>query len=138
MIRGRLQYTKRSGADWISIINNGHATALIEESKSYSSDRLPKSELTPKQIEHLENNTIAGGVSLLLVEFRLPPRQYKFAIPWREVPWTTLRTAESVSMQDLDDQWMIGPMEPCYLIRHCPGAQTGQQSFGRKRVYSRD
>ena len=111
-IRGRLIYTSAGVADYTGILNNGTYVAI--ECKSTSKDALPRAAIKPMQARHLDAVAKAGGVALLLVEFRGRALS-KFAIPWDKVPWTTKRTAESLSFDaELLYPWTIYPDE-CYL-----------------------
>lgn len=130
MIKGKLEYTQRGVSDYSGVLEGG--LHLSEEAKSSKSSTLPKAKISPLQQRHLDVVAHAGGLALLLVEFRQPaPPHKRFAIPWLEVPWATKKSAESVSIEDLAS-WAVVP--DCYLLRWHPG---GKSSVPR-RIYSRE
>jgi penicillin-binding protein-related factor A (putative recombinase) len=138
-IRGKVMYVAAGIADYTGTINNGHGTTLAVEAKSTADARLMRSIVAPKQARHLEAVAKAGGISLLLVEYRTAHAKQRFAIPWLEVPWQTLRTAESIGPQDVD-KWRI-PTDKCYLVAHLPPSLTSGELKLQpmvKRVYRRD
>ncbi len=136
IVGGVLVYTGRGVADFTGTLEGGRSLAV--EAKSTRSDRLAKKEVKPKQQEHLECVARAGGLALLLVEFRKDAEPYRarYAVPWLEVPWIVLRTAESVREADID-RWKIAE---CYLQKfHAGGARSSVQvGAARGRVYRRE
>ena len=137
-IRGRLEYVERGVSDYTGTLEGGHAKTYAAEAKSTSDNRFPRAGIEPKQIEHLDAVARAGGLALLLVEFRVDvlPLRLRHAIPWLEIPWKTLRTAQSVSADDVAT-WRI-PNDPtfCFLSRFHPGGPSS--STIRRRVINRD
>ena len=135
-IKGRLQYSGKGVADYIGTLERGGRTLAVE-AKSAKGDRLERSAIETKQAEHLDAVAHAGGLALLLVEYRpdevLPVR---CAVPWLEVPWEVLRTAQSVATEAVL-QWQIArDPEGCYLERF---HARGPRSFiPRQRVIARD
>lgn len=103
----RMIYTGAGVADYTGCMRDGKC--LATEAKSTGKDRLAKSEITPKQQEHLTAVSNACGYAYLLVEFRgtntLLNRRY--AIPWSRVPWKVLRTAESLVEADIKPCWRL-------------------------------
>lgn len=141
-IQGRLMFVGKGVADYIGCLVGGRCLAV--EAKSTGDEYLMRSAITPKQVRHLDAVAMAGGLALLLVEFRLTVHQsYSsragYAIPWTEVPWKVRRFAESVSVNDVQ-QWKIEP-ETCYLSRwHAGGPVVGSVGAvgGRQRVLPRE
>ena len=138
VVRRKLIYTGKGVADYVGTLEGGKSLAL--EAKSTQEDRFPRNEISAKQQEHLGVVARAGGLALLLVEFRdfvvnksLPARTFRFAIPWLALPWETLRTAESVSPLDVS-QWRVD--ERCYLSAYHPGGVSS--SSHARRVYARE
>ncbi len=96
VVGGRLIYVKQGVADYTGTLEGGRS--LTVEAKSRSG-RLLRSDIEPRQAIHLEAVARAGGLALLLVEFRDQHKIRRFAIPWREVPWEVLRSAESIGLE---------------------------------------
>lgn len=118
MVHGRLIYSKKSAADFTATLSDGRTFAA--ESKSVIK-RLARSAIQPLQAKQLDAVSKAGGLAFLLVEFHpsgtIPSR---FAIPWLEVPWRRLRSAESIGVEDVL-KYAVRPNE-CYLRRGVPVA----------------
>lgn len=138
VVDGRLIYEKPGVADYIGCLEG--ARYLAVEAKSTDDERLPRSRVEPKQQEHLTAVALAGGLSVLVVEFRGVENR-RYALPWREVPWVVLRTAESVREADIV-KWRIDP-GACYLLRwHSGGPRSGSHFVGepnaRPRVFPRE
>lgn len=133
-IKGTLTYVKKGVADFSGTLEGGRS--LAEEAKSTKDVLLDKSQLKPKQIAHLETVARAGGLALLLVEFRQKthPFYQRFAIPWLEVPWTVIESAETVSALALM-KWIVPP-DTCYLARYHAGGPSSSPSTLRR--YARD
>ena len=71
MHKGVLFYDKKSVADYSGTLEGGRS--LAEEVKSWgSSDNFPRSQVDTLQAEHLQTVLRAGGLALLIIEFRLP------------------------------------------------------------------
>ena len=138
LVGGRLIYTERSGCDYTGLLTPetlfSHGRALAAEAKS-TTKRLSRKVIKKKQVEQLDAVAKAGGVAMLLVEFRTGARRDRFAVPWLEVPWRVLRTAASIGLEDMRPEWAIQPGE-CYLKRgvQVPAGTPG----GRRRVFQRD
>lgn len=135
-IRGRLIYTSAGASDYTGVLAGGRAFAV--EAKSTDKERLPRASVKLKQAEQLDSVARAGGLALLLVEFRhvsvpaFPVPDIinaRFAIPWLEVPWKVLRSAESVGSYDLSD-WEIH--SDCYLYRFCESGTNIAPTMGRR------
>lgn len=138
---GRVEFGARTVSDWIGMLVGGRYLAV--EQKSTLQAYLPRSELTDKQQKHLEVVAHSGGLALLAVEFRarpvgeardVPPRRY--VVPWLEVPWQVLRTAESVAETAIH-KWLIG--SACYLEAfQAADLAAASTTFSRKRVFPRE
>lgn len=144
MINGRLVYVSKGVADYTGCLVGGKCLAV--EAKSTGDNRLMRSVVDVKQARHLDAVAVAGGLSLLLVEFKLDPHKYfgtpyfsRYAVPWLDVPWMKLRTADSVSFNDVQS-WKIIP-EMCYLSRwHAGGKSVGNVGAvgGQHRILARE
>lgn len=137
IVHGRLIYTENGVADYIGTLEGGRSFAV--EAKSRKDARLLRSEVSVKQQDHLERVGRAGGLALLLVEFRATDRRQRFAVPWLEVPWQVKRTAESVSVEDLAITAEIRGWEAdaeCYLNRWHAGGRPSTPV--RHRVFARE
>lgn len=147
VIHGRVEFVAPGVADFIGCLCGGKF--LAAEAKSTEDDHLMRSEIKPKQAKHLDAVAAAGGLALLLIEFRhhavrAPDASYaaqvlpvyaRYSVPWLEVPWQTLRTAQSVAEASIQ-QWRIA-VDTCYLSKyHQGGAPVG--SVGRQRVFPRE
>lgn len=146
VIHGRVEFIAPGVADYIGTLCDGGKTLAVE-AKSTDDAQLMRSVVSPKQAKHLDAVAAAGGLALLLVEFRhvsqvgesyaaqVLPIYARYAVPWLEVPWQTLRTAESVAEASIQ-QWRI-LADTCYLSKyHSGGVPVG--SVGRKRVFPRE
>lgn len=101
----------KSGADRVGVLVGGRAVAV--EAKSTNKARLARDDVSEKQQAHLDAVARAGGLALLLVEFRSPQRPLRYAVEWRKVPWGRLRSAETVGPELVG--WEV--VAPCYLAR---------------------
>lgn len=137
MIGGRLTYASPGTADYFGTLDRCGLSYACE-AKSTSAPRFQRSGIEPKQQKHLEAVARAGGLALLLVEFRY--RQARFAIPWLQVPWEVKRTAESIT-PDSVGQWYIDGIPGdgrCYLSKfHEGGPRTSAGSL-RVRKFARE
>lgn len=135
VIGGRLIYEKPGIADYTGTLTRG-AVTLAVEAKSTQLGYLPRLAITQKQQMHLSAVAVAGGISLLLVEFRKDHINDRYAVPWALVPWGVKRTAESVD-EDAITKWHIPPQTECYLERfHTRGPAV--EGVVRKRIYPRE
>jgi hypothetical protein len=135
VVGGRLIYTASGVSDYSGVLDRSGVAVAIE-AKTSKANALPRANVKPKQQEHLEVVARAGGLALLLVEWRLetPPYRVRAAIPWLEVPWAVKRSAESLTMSDAEP-WVIQP-STCYLERFHPrGVPTSKRHV---KVYPRD
>lgn len=124
IVKGQHVYTARGVADYTGVLDRC-ARAFAEEAKSSKTDRLARAAIKKKQADHLSAVAHAGGLALLLVEFRHEALPIRCAIPWLEVPWIILRSAESIDAASVA-QWLI-PRDPggCYLERfHARGPRS--------------
>ena len=62
---------------------------------------------------HVDGVHFAGGLAVLLIEFRRGGMPRRYAIKWADVPWQILRTAESVAEADLSQSRI--QVGTCYL-----------------------
>lgn len=131
VVGGKLIYEAAGIADYTGCLHGGRY--LATEAKSTSKDRLPKSEITAVQQRHLDAVMTAGGLAFLLVEFRGGFSPHRYAIPWAEVPWRTLRTAESLSEVDINPNQLVLATGPDYLVPYHAGSNT-QYCLGKRRV----
>ena len=60
------------------------------------------------------------------MEFRGGSILVRAAIPWIEVPWKKMRTAESIYIYDVRSEWRVIPGE-CYLKRGVAVPTVGRQ-----------
>jgi hypothetical protein len=138
-VHGRLMYEEAGVADFTGVLHGGGYFA--SEAKSVApGGRLAKSRISAKQREHLDAVTACGGNSLafLLVEFRVSASiaHRRYAIPWREVPWKVLKTAESLDEGDIAIIYQVTPGTD-YLARFHKGSDR-RYTVGEKlksRVY---
>jgi hypothetical protein len=111
-VHGKIIYAEKSASDYTGTRADGRSHCA--ESKSVLDGRLLRSAVKPRQAAQLDAVARAGGRAYLLVEFRsrdaLPIRA---AIPWLDVPWRTLRSAESIGVEDVAE-YAVRPNE-CYL-----------------------
>ena len=126
---GRMIYTAASVADWIGTLGRASSrpgVSLAVEAKSTTHGRLPRDRIAPLQAAHLDVVSRAGGLALLLVEFRSEKAALwtvtRFACPWLAVPWERARTAESVTAAALAG-WEVAV--PCYLARFALDSPRG-------------
>lgn len=98
-----LKWAEQACADFLGA--DRRARSLVIEAKSVEGDdggRLYRAEVMPQQSEQLDAAAASGGVALLVVEFRetgkVLVRSTVCVIPWREVPWQTLRKSQSLSL----------------------------------------
>jgi penicillin-binding protein-related factor A (putative recombinase) len=134
MMKGILSYDKKSVADYSGTLEGGRSLAV--EAKSWgNSENFPRSQVDTLQAEHMQTVLRAGGLALLVVEFRIPFVQ-RFAVPWQEVPWRVLRSAETTTAELLQGAgWKI-PMDVCYLAKFHKGGVPSSPTHFRK--YPRD
>lgn len=124
IVKGQHIYTARGVADYTGTLDRS-AKSIAIEAKSSKTDRLARVAIKKKQAEHLSAVAHAGGVALLLAEFRHEGLPMRYAIPWLEVPWIILRSAESIDSESVA-KWLI-PRDPgaCYLERfHARGPRS--------------
>lgn len=147
---GKIEFGERTVSDYIGMCGGGSARYFAEEAKSTLKPYLPKSALTPKQQQHLTTVAKGGGLALLSVEFRTSAKDIeelqlagtnvplirRYCCPWVAVPWQVLKTAQSVSEEDLiRGDWRVDPSpEACYLERFHPRGTP----IARGRVYARE
>lgn len=114
MLGGRLVYVRAGVADYGLILAEGGISGAVE-AKSTSAARLDRKEVKPAQARHLAACGGAGGLALLVVEFRQGGIKNRYAIPWLSIKWQVLRSAESVEEAELFS-WRVPP-GVCYLSR---------------------
>lgn len=138
-LNGRLTYVAKSDCDYTGTMSDGKSFCAegksTKEAKKTKKLRLMRSAVKKKQAEQLDMVSDVSGVAYLLVEFRDGEgRKWRYAIPWAEVPWKTLKTAQSIGLEDLNPRWRVAPGE-CYLKR---GVPMPPSTGGRKRVFARE
>lgn len=93
----------------------GGQSVVLEAKSVKEPHRLAICDFKKQQREHLTACARAGGLALMLAEFRSPNGQHKrFAVPWLEVPWRVRRTAQALDAIDLRG-WEVE--EPIYIRR---------------------
>lgn len=139
VVKGRLIYTATGIADYTGVLVGGRT--LAAEAKAVAGGRLPRSRIEEKQARHLDAVALAGGLAFLLVEFHAQSKFTavftRYAVPWREVPWRIVKTAESVDVGALYDEWEVQP-GTCYLSPYHAGGPPVVGTFGRRRVLPRE
>lgn len=101
------RFTKDAGADFVCCTSSGQYVAI--ECKATDQERFKRSEVSQVQTAHLD--AVPRSFLALLIDGR------RFLIPWRKVPWVTLRTAESVTAADcafwelLPGEWLLTHLE---------------------------
>jgi hypothetical protein len=135
VVRGTLMYVGKGVCDYTGVLDRT-AVTFAAEAKSCKAKSFPRKQVKKKQQDHLTAVARAGGLALLVLEFRstTPPFRERFAVPWLEVPWETKRSAESVSAEALA-KWRVLP-DTCYLERfHARGVPS---TVHRGRIYPRE
>lgn len=94
--------------DYVGTLGDGRA--LVVEAKSTGDARLAYSQIEPQQVAQLAAVSAAGGLALLVVEYRAVGAIY--AVPWREVPWRRSGRGLSLSPADMPSRRVTGD---CYL-----------------------
>jgi hypothetical protein len=141
--RGLWQPAERSVADFVGVLEGegvglvlNPARFYVAEAKSVKSGRMPRAIVARQQAEHLEATAHAGGLALLIGEFRLENVRVRFACPWLDVPWEVARSAESIT-PELMASWDVGMYPDCFLKRwHSGGKRSGSWKAPGHRVYS--
>lgn len=129
VIRGQLTYTKPGVADYCGVLDHG-GRALAVEAKSTQGKRFNESAVEIKQQQHLSAVARAGGLALLLVEFR-GVKVERFAVPWLGIPWSMQKTAMSVSADEIRPfGWLI--VGDCYLEKFHDGGVSSTPVKYRK------
>ena len=99
------RFVADAGADFVACMHSGEYVAI--ECKQTTGRRFARSSISAVQVEHLD--AVPRSFLALLIEGR------RFLIPWRKVPWVTLRSAESVTAEDCTS-WELQPGE--WLLTH--------------------
>jgi hypothetical protein len=142
-VGGRLVYTEAGVADYTGTLDRG-AVTFAAEAKSTKQDYLKKSAITDLQQRHLTAVACAGGLALLVVEYRFDshPFRTRFAIPWLKVPWKIAKTKERLNAADISSEWIINVAfgdGDCYLSKfHAPGPSSNPRGQGRFRSFRRE
>ena len=89
-----------AGVDFVACLAAGDYLAI--ECKQTKERRFMRSQISDVQVEHLD--AVPRSFLALLIDGR------RFLIPWRRVPWVTLRSAESVTADDCAI-WELKPGE---------------------------
>ena len=84
------RFVADAGADFVACLSSGEYVA--SEWKQTPARRFARSSISGVQEAHLD--AVPRSFLALLIDGR------RFLIPWRKVPWVTLRSAESVTAAD--------------------------------------
>ena len=101
------KFVADAGADFVACLSSGEYVAI--ECKQTTARRFARSSISGVQEAHL--NAVPRSFLALLIDGR------RFLIPWRKVPWVTLRSAESVNASDcaswelLPGKWLLTHLE---------------------------
>lgn len=127
VVKGKLQFLEKGVADYVGVLcrdeARGHAGGryLATEAKSTADKRLYKSVVSKKQRDHLNAVARAGGLALLVAEFReTGAPSSRFAVPWLDVPWAVAESAESVTADGLAGYAVD---VECYLRKYHSGGR---------------
>ena len=99
------RFVADAGADFVACGASGEYVAI--ECKQTTAGRFARSAISAVQAKHLD--LVPRSFLALLIDGR------RFLIPWRKVPWVTLRSAESVAAADCAI-WELRPGE--WLLTH--------------------
>lgn len=95
----RLVWGARAAADFVAVRARDGVSIAIE-CKSVEGARLAREAIEPQQVHHLAQTHCAGGVALVVVEFRdegqLTYGARQYCVPWDAMPWQRERSAWSV------------------------------------------
>ena len=94
------KFVADAGADFVACLSSGEYVAI--ECKQTTARRFARLSISGVQEAHL--NAVPRSFLALLIDGR------RFLIPWRKVPWVTLRSAESVTAEDCAI-WELKPGE---------------------------
>lgn len=119
----RFVRAQASGADWSLVFNGALAGAL--EVKGTADRRFYRSAITDLQQEHLEQVARAGGLAVLLVQFRSEAGWPIYRVPWQAVPWeraSATKDAPSVTAEAVEP-WRFNPGGGLFdgLVVQCKG-----------------
>ncbi len=92
------RFVADAGADFVACLASGEYVAI--ECKQTTGRRFARSAISGVQEAHLD--AVPRSFLALLIEGR------RFLIPWRKVPWVTLRSAESVTAAECEI-WELKP-----------------------------
>ena len=101
------RFVADAGADFVACGASGEYVAI--ECKQTAARRFARSSISEVQEAHLD--AVPRSFLALLIDGR------RFLIPWRKVPWVTLRSAESVNASDcaswelLPGKWLLTHLE---------------------------
>lgn len=138
VVNGKLIYEKAGVADYTGVLHGG--LYLASEAKSVKpGERLAKARISPEQMKHLDAVEAACGRAFLLVEFRVEKSiaHKHYAIPWQQVPWKVVRTAESLDERDLAICYQV-PAGSDYLVPYHKGSDKRYIVGALKHVYPRE
>lgn len=126
MVGRQLKWVSPGISDYTAVLEGGRYAAI--EAKALSGERFSRSSVSPLQQAHLHATAKAGGLALLVIDFKTPTGLHRrFAVEWLSVPWEVARSAESVTPKLLAG-WEV--REDCYLLRWHPGGK--RSSFGSR------
>ena len=113
MGRGMCEPIGTGPADFQGQFTRAYGSKSIAAEAKSRAGRLAFNDIPAHQVEDLDACADEGGCALLLYEHRDGSRVTPYAIPWRRVPWVTLRTAKSIGPEECAG-WEFWP---CYLQR---------------------
>lgn len=131
MVGGRWVMVAPGVADYTGVIfPRGRVLAVEAKSRR---GRIRLGDVEPAQRRHLDAVVRGGGLAILLVRIvestAAAEFQSEYAVPWVDVPWRVVRSAESVGAEDLAT-WVIPSDRRCYLEPFCP--DRGAPAPGRR------
>jgi len=90
------KFVADAGADFVACLSSGEYVAI--ECKQTTARRFARSAISSVQETHL--NAVQRSFLALYIECQT------FLIPWRKVPWSQLRNADSLATKDCDP-WRV-------------------------------
>jgi penicillin-binding protein-related factor A (putative recombinase) len=115
-----------SGPDYMGCLADSRAYCC--EAKTCSGPRFERARISPLQSAHLDAVSSAGGLALLLLEFREEKAALwtirRFAGCWEALPWERARTAETLTAAGMAAAGceLAGG---CYLAKFMDTARAG-------------
>ena len=115
-----------SGPDYVGCLADSRC--FMAEAKTCSGPRFERARISPLQAAHLAAVSRAGGLALLLLEFREEKAALwtirRFAGRWEALPWERARTAETLTAAGMAAAGCeLGG--GCYLAKFVDTARAG-------------